>query len=90
LKYRSKFKYGYISGFLGYDFLGILFLALIPIVKKLFSLEIVIFHTFATQKNYQKNIGHWNLPLTNLTKDLLQKMKLLLFTSGTYGSGEDF
>jgi hypothetical protein len=38
--------------------LAILLSALKPIVKKLFSIEIVIFNTFALSEAYWRNIGH--------------------------------
>jgi hypothetical protein len=80
------------------DFLGrtsytmaILFFALKPKVKKLFSIEIVIFNTFALSEAYsEKYRSQEFLSRTNLRKDLIEIIKLLLFTSGIYGSEEDF
>jgi hypothetical protein len=48
LKFRSNVKFENISKFLGYDFLKPVntIFALKPIVKKLLSCKIVIFHTF--------------------------------------------
>jgi hypothetical protein len=55
--------------------LAILIFALNPIVEKLFSIEIVILHTFTLSKYNQNNINHRKLPRTNLRKDLLGIMK---------------
>jgi hypothetical protein len=57
--------------------LSILFFALKPIVKKLFSIEIVIYHTSGIPKHNCKNIGHRKLPQTNMRKDPFEIMKLL-------------
>jgi hypothetical protein len=48
--------------------LAILFFALKPKVKKLLSIEIVIFQTFALSETYWKNINHRKLPQTNLRR----------------------
>jgi hypothetical protein len=79
LKYRSKVKHGYISGFLEYDILTLatLFFALKPKEKKLFSIEIVLFNTFTISEAYRKKISHRKLPRTNLRKELIEIMKLL-------------
>jgi hypothetical protein len=59
--------------------LVILFSALKPILKKLLSIEIVFFHTFALLEADRKNIAHRKLPQKNLKKNLLEIIKLLLW-----------
>jgi hypothetical protein len=56
LKFRSKIKYEHIFKFFGYlsYTLPILYFALNPIVKKLLSIEIVIFYTFTLLEAYSE------------------------------------
>jgi hypothetical protein len=56
--------------------LAILFFALKPKVKKLFSIEFVISIPLHSQKHNQKNIGHRMLTQKSLRKDLIETRKL--------------
>jgi hypothetical protein len=73
MKCRSKVKYERIFNSLSVSSytLAILFFALKPIVKKLFSIKMSI----DSWNRNRKNIGHRKLPQTNLRKDLLGIMK---------------
>jgi hypothetical protein len=72
LKFRSKVKFENIFKFLGYDFLYHVntFIALKLIVKKLLSIEIVIFH-ICTCKPYLEKYRSQEIAWNKLEKGLL-------------------
>jgi hypothetical protein len=91
LLFRSKVNFENIFKFLGFDFLypvNTIF-AQKPIAKKLLSIEIMIFHTLALSVAKSEKYRSQEVALNKLEKGPLRDYDCFLFTSGTYGSGEE-
>jgi hypothetical protein len=88
LMFRSKFKYEDIFEFLGFDFLYPVNTNFCSQINSKVVIEHWNYDFSYLWKDNQENISHIKLPRANLRKNLLEMMKLFLFISGPYCSGE--